>query len=63
MTDWRCSRCGSALWVAASLNEGRTVIRQCVPCGHYSDDPAVPDDLACTGPCCDPSPFGNSEAF
>lgn len=35
--EWRCTRCGSARWVAASLNGGYTVIRQCVPCGFYSD--------------------------
>ncbi len=38
--DWRCRRCGAARWVAASLDEGRTRIRQCVPCGAYSQDPA-----------------------
>jgi hypothetical protein len=38
--DWHCPKCGSTHWVAASLDEGRTRIRQCVPCGHYSDDPA-----------------------
>lgn len=43
--DWRCPRCGSPRWVAASLTGpvslGGRAIRQCVPCGHYSDD-AVP---------------------
>ncbi len=41
--DWRCPRCASAQWVAASLSGpvhlGGRAIRQCVPCGHYSDDP------------------------
>jgi hypothetical protein len=39
---WRCPRCGSPRWVGASLTgpppHGKA-IRQCVPCGHYSDDP------------------------
>lgn len=41
---WRCSRCGSGRWVSASLtgpvSHGGKAIRQCVPCGHYSGDPA-----------------------
>ncbi len=40
---WRCRRCGSPSWVAASLTGpvgyGGRAIRQCVPCGHYSNDP------------------------
>jgi hypothetical protein len=46
--EWRCKRCGSDRWVAASLTGpvGRgfhgKAIRQCVPCGRYSDDPVVP---------------------
>lgn len=45
---WRCSRCGSSRWVAASLTGpvayGGRAIRQCVPCGHYSNDPVPKDD-------------------
>jgi hypothetical protein len=44
---WRCRRCGSVRWVAASLtgpvDYGGRAIKQCVPCGHYSSDPAAPD--------------------
>lgn len=39
---WTCPRCNSDRWVAASLNQGRTIVRQCVPCGHYSADPVGP---------------------
>jgi hypothetical protein len=42
---WRCARCGSPKWVAASLTGpvvlGGRAIKQCVPCGHYSNDPAT----------------------
>lgn len=37
---WRCPRCNAPNWVRTSLNGGLTVIRQCVPCGHYSSDVA-----------------------
>lgn len=44
---WKCSRCGSLRWVAASLtgpvDYGGRAIRQCVPCGFYSTDAAVSD--------------------
>ncbi len=40
---WRCPRCGSDRWVAASLtgpvSHGGRAIKQCIPCGHYSGDP------------------------
>lgn len=40
---WHCPRCGSPRWVAASLTGpveyGGRAIKQCVPCGHYSNDP------------------------
>jgi rubrerythrin len=40
---WACPRCGSARWVAASLTGpveyGGRAIKQCIPCGHYSNDP------------------------
>jgi hypothetical protein len=40
--EWRCPRCRSTRWVAASLTGpveyGGRAIRQCVPCGHYSND-------------------------
>jgi hypothetical protein len=45
-SPWRCQRCGSPRWVSASLTGpvslGGRAVRQCVPCGYYSDDP-VPD--------------------
>jgi hypothetical protein len=41
---WKCKRCGSDRWVRASLtgpvSHGGKAIRQCVPCGHYSNVPA-----------------------
>ena len=41
--EWRCPRCSSPRWVSASLTGpvslGGKAIRQCVPCGHYSNDP------------------------
>lgn len=44
---WRCKRCGSPKWVAASLTGpvgyGGRAIRQCVPCGRYSGDPVDPE--------------------
>jgi hypothetical protein len=43
--NWRCRRCGSTRWVAASLNGGLTRIRQCVPCGRYSGDLVEPAAL------------------
>lgn len=40
---WRCPRCRSSRWVAASLTGpveyGGRAIKQCVPCGRYSNDP------------------------
>lgn len=40
--EWRCPRCGSPRWVAASLTGpveyGGRAIKQCIPCGHYSND-------------------------
>jgi len=51
---WRCGSCGSQRWVAASLSgpveHGGRAIRQCVPCGHYSNDAATQapaDDPTC----------------
>jgi hypothetical protein len=42
---WHCRRCGSPKWVAASLtgpvSTGGRAIKQCVPCGHYSNDPVT----------------------
>jgi hypothetical protein len=47
-TDWRCKRCGSTRWGSASLTGpveyGGTAIKQCVPCGHYSNDPVTDED-------------------
>lgn len=44
--EWTCRRCGSHRWVAASLtgpvSHGGRAIRQCVPCGWYSNDPVGP---------------------
>lgn len=41
---WRCSRCEGTQWVRASLTgpveSGGRAIKQCIPCGHYSNDPA-----------------------
>jgi len=42
-TEWRCTRCGSTRWVAASLTGpvslGGKAIRQCIRCRHYGSDP------------------------
>lgn len=42
--QWSCPRCGSPRWVAASLTGpvqyGGSAIKQCVPCGHYSNSAA-----------------------
>ncbi len=46
-TPWKCSRCGSNRWVAASVtgpvSHGGRAIKQCIPCGHYSNDKVDPD--------------------
>lgn len=46
MNRWRCSRCGSPRWVAASVtgpvSHGGRAIKQCIPCGRYSSDPVEP---------------------
>jgi hypothetical protein len=45
MSQWNCPKCGSPRWVAASLtgpvDYGGRAIKQCVPCGHYSNDPVL----------------------
>lgn len=43
---WTCQMCGTHAWVAASFNGGWTRIKQCVKCGHYSNDPVIPVTVA-----------------
>lgn len=47
-TDWHCQGCGSPRWVSASLTGpvgyGGRAIKQCVPCGRYSDDDVTDED-------------------
>jgi rubrerythrin len=41
---WRCPQCGSSRWVASltgPVEYGGEAIKQCIPCGHYSSDPAT----------------------
>lgn len=46
--EWRCPRCRSDRWVGASLTGpveyGGKSLRQCVPCGHFSNHPVPEDD-------------------
>lgn len=43
LDTWRCKGCGSARWVSASVTGpveyGGRAIKQCIPCGRYSNDP------------------------
>jgi uncharacterized protein (DUF983 family) len=46
--DWRCPRCRSPRWVAASLTRGMTIIPQCIPCGYYDGKHFVRDGVVVT---------------
>lgn len=58
--EWHCPRCRSPRWVAASLTGpveyGGTAIKQCVPCGYYSNDPVTAEDRRAKKKEQDPNP-------
>lgn len=49
---FKCKKCGSDRWVAASLNGGLTRVRQCVPCGTIGEviEPEVEPQYVITPP-------------